>query len=55
MMHCGLFIHIPPGVTLLEPIIVQHRQDQYRQAVYLRHLFIVEEGSHITLVEDYVG
>lgn len=55
MIHCGVFIYIPEGVCIEEPIALIHRQDQLNQAVHLRHLIIAEAGSQAIVVEDYQG
>lgn len=55
MLHCGLFVYLPKGVVLKEPLIISHLQDNPKQAVYLRHLVVAEEGSSLTMIEDYDG
>lgn len=55
MLHVGLFIYLPAGVRLNEPLWLTHWQDQAQQATYVRHLVIAEEGSSATLIEDYQG
>lgn len=53
MIQSGLFIYIPKGVCIEEPIALSHIQTN--QAVYLRHLLIAEEGSQVSLIEEYMG
>jgi len=55
MMHCGLFIYIPEGVCIEEPIALVHYQDQMNQAVHLRHVILAETKSQATIVEEYLG
>lgn len=51
----GVFIYIPAGVQVADPIVLTHWQDQMGQAVYLRHLVIAEAGSRVRVIEDYQG
>ncbi len=55
MLHCGIFIYLPAGICIDEPIALLHWQDQPNQAVHSRHLIIAEPGSKLALVEDYHG
>lgn len=55
MIHGGMFLYIPQGVCIDEPIALVHVQDQENQAVHQRHLIIVEAGSQATIVEEYNG
>ncbi|HAU1034796.1 TPA: Fe-S cluster assembly protein SufD [Legionella pneumophila] len=55
MLQCGVFIYIPAGICLEEPIVLKHIQDQTNQAVYLRHLILMEKESQATLIEEYHG
>lgn len=55
MLQSGLFIYLPAGVCLTEPLWLAHWQDQTQQATYIRHLVIAEEGSRATIIEDYQG
>jgi len=55
MIHCGVFIYIPAGVCIDEPIALTHVQDQLNQAVHLRHLIIAEAKSQAVVIEDYQG
>ena len=55
MMNNGLFIYLPKGVCLNEPIYISHRQDKSNQASYLRHLIVLEQESSISIIEDYEG
>ncbi|MFI4917977.1 MAG: Fe-S cluster assembly protein SufD [Legionellales bacterium] len=55
MIHCGVFVYIPAGVCVEEPIALTHFQDQMHQAVHLRHLIIAQPGSQATIVEAYSG
>ncbi len=55
MIQCGLFLYIPEGVCIEEPIALTHVQDQNNQAVHLRHLIIAEAQSQATFIEEYRG
>ena len=55
MLQCGLFIYLPAGASLTEPLLLSHWQDQTQQATYIRHLVIAEAGSCATIIEDYQG
>lgn len=55
MLQCGLFIYLPAGIRLTEPLLLSHWQDQTQQATYIRHLVIAEAGSSATIIEDYQG
>ena len=55
LIDCGLFIYIPKGIYIEEPIAITHVQDQTNQAVHLRHLIIAEAQSNVTIVEEYRG
>lgn len=55
MLHSGLFIYLPAGVRLEEPLLLAHWQDKPEQATYLRHVIIAETESYASIVEDYFG
>ncbi len=55
MLQCGIFIYLPAGVSLTEPLLLAHWQDQTQQATYIRHLVIAEADSRATIIEDYQG
>ncbi len=55
MLQCGLFIYLPAGVRLTEPLWLAHWQDQPQQATHIRHLVIAEAGSSATIIEDFQG
>lgn len=55
MLAEGVFVYLPAGVCVEEPILLSHWQDQAGQAVYSRHLMIAEAGSQATLIEEYRG
>lgn len=55
MLQSGLFIYVPQGVCLTQPIILSHWQDKTEQATYIRHLVIAEAGSSVSVIEDYHG
>jgi Fe-S cluster assembly protein SufD len=55
MIATGVFIYLPAGVSLSEPLVISHWHDKAQQAIFLRHVIIAEEGSLATIVEDYQG
>jgi Fe-S cluster assembly protein SufD len=55
MIRCGMLIYIPKHVSIDEPIVLTHIQDQLNQAVHLRHVIIAQEGSQAHIVEEYQG
>lgn len=55
MIQCGLFVYVPKGIVLNQPIALVHYQEEAQHAAYLRHVVVAEEGSEISLVEDYIG
>lgn len=55
MLGMGLFIYVPAHVCIAEPILLAHWQTQAEQAVYLRHVIVVESGATLTVIEDYQG
>ncbi len=55
MLHCGLFIYLPEGTCLTTPLGLTHWQDKANQAMFVRHLVILESGSSATIIEDYQG
>ena len=55
MLRCGVVIYLPAGVTIDQPIVLSHWQDQANQAIHNRYLIIAEQGSQATIVEDYSG
>lgn len=55
MLSHGLFIYLPEGVALTEPLLLTHWQDETNQATHLRHLVIAEAGSSASIIEDYQG
>ncbi len=55
MLNAGLFIYLPKAVCLPAPLLLSHWQDKANSALYLRHLVILEEGSSVSLIEDYQG
>lgn len=55
MLQCGLFVYLPEGCCLSEPLLLAHWQDQSQQATHIRHVVIAEVGSSATIIEDYQG
>ena len=55
MLEHGLFIYLPAGAVLSNPLLITNWQSNANQASYLRHLVIAEEGSSASIIEDYLG
>lgn len=55
MIQYGIFLYVPAGVCIEEPIGLIHYQDKPCEAIHLRHLIIAEAKSQVTLVEEYRG
>ena len=54
-LKLGVFLYIPEGVRIEEPLAFVNVQDNLNQAVYLRHLIIAEAGSEATVIEEFRG
>lgn len=54
-LNTGVFIYLPKGVSIPEPIVLAHWQDQALQASHSRHLIVAEEGSQATIIETFHG
>lgn len=55
MLHFGVFIYVPSGIKLEEPLILSHFNAKNDSAYHLRHVIVLEENSEATVVEDYSG
>lgn len=55
MIESGVFLLIPAGVCIEHPLFLAHWQGEENQALFNRCLIIVEEGSQVSIVEDYRG
>jgi Fe-S cluster assembly protein SufD len=53
--QAGVFIYIPEGLCLPDPIVIAHWQDRANQAVYVRCLIIAEAQSQATIVNYFEG
>ncbi|MDF1827787.1 MAG: Fe-S cluster assembly protein SufD [Legionellaceae bacterium] len=51
--HDGMFVYVPEGVQVDEPIRLLYTQTEAGVARCLRHLVIAEANSRLVLVEDY--
>lgn len=51
--HDGMFVYVPKGVQVDEPIRLLYTQKEAYVTRCLRHLVIAEAGSSLVLVEDY--
>jgi Fe-S cluster assembly protein SufD len=55
ILQTGLFIYLPQGVCLEEPLVLAHWQTNKEQGVYPRHLIVAESESKATIVEAFNG
>lgn len=55
MMQSGVFIYVPEGVKVEEPIALIHVQNHSGQAVYCRNLIVASPSSELAVVEVYQG
>jgi len=55
MIQSGVFIYVPEGVTIEEPIALIHVQNHSGQAVYCRNLIVAAPSSTVSVVEVYQG
>ncbi|STX51966.1 ABC transporter permease [Legionella busanensis] len=55
ILQTGVFIYLPEGVCLTEPLVLAHWQNNQEQAVYPRHLIVAESESQATIVETFDG
>ncbi len=55
MLMAGVFIYIPKGLSISDPIAIVHQHNKQQQAVYLRHLIVAEDNASATVVEEYQG
>lgn len=55
MLQLGLFIYVPAHVCIAEPILLVHWQTHANQAIYLRHVVVVDSGASLSIIEDYQG
>ncbi len=51
----GAFIHVPRGVELAEPILIQHIASGAGAAVFPHTLVIAEENSRVCVVDTFVS
>lgn len=55
MLEAGVFIYLPENCQIEQPLLLAHWQDKDKQAVYLRHLVVLEKNASLNLLEDYAG
>lgn len=55
MLQLGLFIYVPAHICIAEPLLLVHWQTCAEQALYLRHVIVVETGATVSVIEDYQG
>ncbi len=55
MMQSGVFIYLPKGAVIEQPLLLAHWQGNENQAIHLRHVIVAEENAQATIVEDYRG
>lgn len=51
----GLFIYLPVGIVIDQPLFIRHWQDEANQVVNFRHLIVAQPGSEAIIVEEYRG
>ncbi|HZJ25964.1 MAG TPA: Fe-S cluster assembly protein SufD [Acidimicrobiia bacterium] len=51
----GVFISVPPGVAVPEPIVVEHRTSGDGVASFPHTLVVVGEGAEVTVVDRYAA
>jgi len=55
ILNTGIVIHIPAGVRVEQPIVLNFWQDNAAQALHNRVLIIAGEGSAATVIESWRG
>lgn len=55
MLQTGLVLYVPAGVRIEEPLIIHHGQEGDNQALYVRHLLILEPEAQAKVIELYTG
>lgn len=55
MLQFGLFIYVPAHIYISDPLLLVHWQTYAAQALYLRHVIVLETGANLTVIEDYQG
>ena len=53
MLRDGLFIYLPEGVVLTEPLLLSNWQSKNNEASFIRHLVVAEAGSQASMIDDY--
>ncbi len=51
----GAFLHVPKGIKVELPFVVQHTVTGNKQAVFPHTIVVLEEGAEATLVEFFVS
>ncbi|MFH2204727.1 MAG: Fe-S cluster assembly protein SufD [Elusimicrobiota bacterium] len=51
----GVFLRVPRGVRIEEPVHITFRHDQAKPFAFPRALIRVEEGAEVTVVEEHVS
>lgn len=51
----GVFIHVPPGVVISDPIVVEHRTAGDSLASFPHTLVVVGEAAEVTVVDHYAA
>lgn len=55
LLNDGLFIYVPKNIRVIEPLLLSHWQTTEHNALYIRHVFVVESGGDLTVIEDFQG
>lgn len=51
----GVFLHVPKGVRLEEPVRITYRHDSSRPFSFPRAVILVDEGADVSIVEEHVS
>jgi Fe-S cluster assembly protein SufD len=52
LWSAGTFVHVPRGVTLDRPVVVEHRWRAGEEACLSRTIIVAEEDTTVTVLED---
>ena len=55
MLLHGVFVYVPAGVRIEQPLSIRHTNAVQDQALHMHHLVVLEAGSSLHLVESYQG
>jgi Fe-S cluster assembly protein SufD len=55
MLQDGVFIYVPAGISLDEPVLLSNGNQRHSEARYFRNLIVLEADSSLRVIEDYHG